>query len=149
MGLQRSDVYIANILKCRPDTPGQSFGNRKPTPEEMQAALTGDLDPETLAAAEAFEKAEDFERASYCYERSGNDHKAKQLKEKAKLAPYKGRAGSPAFALGSVQSSQNQNNFGSAQDNESTAVVNLAAKPAAPATAPLSLASPRILPGIQ
>jgi uracil-DNA glycosylase family 4 len=35
MGLQRSDVYIANILKCRPDTPGQSAGNRKPTPEEM------------------------------------------------------------------------------------------------------------------
>ena len=23
-GLQRADVYIANILKCRPDTPGQS-----------------------------------------------------------------------------------------------------------------------------
>ena len=35
MGLQRSQVYIANILKCRPDTPGQSFGNRKPTPSEM------------------------------------------------------------------------------------------------------------------
>lgn len=35
MGLQRSDVYIANILKCRPDTPGQSAGNRKPTPGEM------------------------------------------------------------------------------------------------------------------
>ncbi|MGH8021954.1 MAG: uracil-DNA glycosylase [Limisphaerales bacterium] len=35
MGLQRGDVYIANILKCRPDTPGQTKGNRKPTPEEM------------------------------------------------------------------------------------------------------------------
>lgn len=35
MGLQRSDVYIANILKCRPDTPGQTSGNRKPTPDEM------------------------------------------------------------------------------------------------------------------
>lgn len=35
MGLNREDVYIANILKCRPDTPGQKFGNRKPTPEEM------------------------------------------------------------------------------------------------------------------
>ena len=34
-GLQRKDVYIANILKCRPDTPGQSAGNRKPTPDEM------------------------------------------------------------------------------------------------------------------
>ena len=39
MGLSRSDVYIANILKCRPDTPGQSFGNRKPTPEEMNTCL--------------------------------------------------------------------------------------------------------------
>ena len=36
MGLARGAVYIANILKCRPDTPGQSFGNRKPTPEEMR-----------------------------------------------------------------------------------------------------------------
>lgn len=35
MGLSRSQVYIANILKCRPDTPGQTSGNRKPTPEEM------------------------------------------------------------------------------------------------------------------
>ena len=35
MGLQRGDVYIANILKCRPDTPGQSAGNRKPTSDEM------------------------------------------------------------------------------------------------------------------
>jgi uracil-DNA glycosylase len=39
MGLQRSDVYIANILKCRPDTPGQSAGNRKPTPEEMATCI--------------------------------------------------------------------------------------------------------------
>jgi DNA polymerase len=38
-GLQRSDVYIANILKCRPDTPGQSSGNRKPTPEEMTTCI--------------------------------------------------------------------------------------------------------------
>jgi uracil-DNA glycosylase len=38
MGLQRSDVYIANILKCRPnvDTP---TGNRKPTPEEMETCV--------------------------------------------------------------------------------------------------------------
>lgn len=35
MGLTRADVYIANILKCRPDTPGQTAGNRKPTSEEM------------------------------------------------------------------------------------------------------------------
>ncbi len=39
MGLSRSSVYIANILKCRPDTPGQSSGNRKPTPEEMSACV--------------------------------------------------------------------------------------------------------------
>lgn len=38
MGLERSDVYIANILKCRPnvDTPS---GNRKPTPDEMQTCI--------------------------------------------------------------------------------------------------------------
>lgn len=35
MGFTRETVYIANILKCRPDTPGQSTGNRKPTLEEM------------------------------------------------------------------------------------------------------------------
>jgi DNA polymerase len=39
MGLGRSDVYIANILKCRPDTPGQASGNRKPTPAEMQTCI--------------------------------------------------------------------------------------------------------------
>lgn len=39
MGLSRERVYIANILKCRPDTPGQSAGNRKPTPEEMKTCL--------------------------------------------------------------------------------------------------------------
>lgn len=38
-GLSRESVYIANILKCRPDTPGQSAGNRKPTPEEMQTCI--------------------------------------------------------------------------------------------------------------
>lgn len=39
MGLKRGDVYIGNILKCRPDTPGQSAGNRKPTTEEMQTCI--------------------------------------------------------------------------------------------------------------
>ncbi len=39
MGFQRGSVYIANILKCRPDTPGQSAGNRKPTPGEMQTCI--------------------------------------------------------------------------------------------------------------
>jgi uracil-DNA glycosylase family 4 len=39
MGFSREQVYIANILKCRPDTPGQSFGNRPPTPEEMERCI--------------------------------------------------------------------------------------------------------------
>ena len=38
-GLSRADVYIANILKCRPDTPGQTSGNRKPTPAEMATCI--------------------------------------------------------------------------------------------------------------
>ena len=36
MNFAREDVYIANILKCRPDMPAGSFGNRAPTPKEMQ-----------------------------------------------------------------------------------------------------------------
>ncbi|HUD46139.1 MAG TPA: uracil-DNA glycosylase [Candidatus Baltobacteraceae bacterium] len=39
MGLSRQTVYIANILKCRPDTPGQLSGNRKPTSDEMKTCL--------------------------------------------------------------------------------------------------------------
>lgn len=39
MGYSRDTVYIANILKCRPDTPGQTAGNRKPTPDEMKTCL--------------------------------------------------------------------------------------------------------------
>lgn len=35
MGLGRESVYIANILKCRPDMPGGAPGNRKPRPDEM------------------------------------------------------------------------------------------------------------------
>ena len=38
-GLSRGDVYIANILKCRPDMPAGSSGNRKPTPAEMQTCI--------------------------------------------------------------------------------------------------------------
>jgi uracil-DNA glycosylase family 4 len=38
-GLEREQVYIANILKCRPDTPEQSYGNRPPKPEEMERCL--------------------------------------------------------------------------------------------------------------
>ena len=39
MALKRGDVYIANILKCRPDTPGQTAGNRKPTLGEMATCI--------------------------------------------------------------------------------------------------------------
>jgi DNA polymerase len=39
MGFTRETVYIANILKCRPDMPGQSYGNRRPTPDEMKTCL--------------------------------------------------------------------------------------------------------------
>lgn len=39
MGFTRSDVYIANVLKCRPDMPPGSAGNRPPTPVEMQTCL--------------------------------------------------------------------------------------------------------------
>jgi len=36
MGYAREEIFIANVLKCRPDTPGQAFGNRKPKPHEME-----------------------------------------------------------------------------------------------------------------
>jgi uracil-DNA glycosylase family 4 len=35
MGLGRNEVYIANVLKCRPDMPRRSTGNRPPTLDEM------------------------------------------------------------------------------------------------------------------
>ncbi len=39
MGFSRDTVYIANVLKCRPDMPAGSTGNRKPRPEEMRTCL--------------------------------------------------------------------------------------------------------------
>jgi DNA polymerase len=39
MGLTRGQVYIANIVKCRPDMPEGASGNRKPTRTEMEACL--------------------------------------------------------------------------------------------------------------
>src|SRR4051812_15032689 len=39
MGFGRGDVYIANVLKCRPDLPAGAAGNRAPTPIEMQTCL--------------------------------------------------------------------------------------------------------------
>jgi uracil-DNA glycosylase family 4 len=39
MGYQRSEVYIANVLKCRPDVPAGASGNRQPTATEMETCL--------------------------------------------------------------------------------------------------------------
>lgn len=56
MDLSREQVFIANVLKCRPNTPGQSSGNRKPTPEEMATCLPwlqeqiGIIQPEVMVA---------------------------------------------------------------------------------------------------
>jgi uracil-DNA glycosylase len=40
MGMHREAVYISNIVKFRPATPGQTTNNRKPTPEEMATCMT-------------------------------------------------------------------------------------------------------------
>jgi uracil-DNA glycosylase family 4 len=56
MGFSRTDVYIANVLKCRPDMPRGSSGNRPPTPAEMQTCLPylaeqiGIIQPRVLVA---------------------------------------------------------------------------------------------------
>jgi DNA polymerase len=39
MGYAREDVYIANVLKCRPDMPPGESGNRKPRASEMETCL--------------------------------------------------------------------------------------------------------------
>jgi len=39
MGLERDAVYIANVLKCRPDLPPDTSGNRPPSPTEMATCL--------------------------------------------------------------------------------------------------------------
>ncbi|MBI5393695.1 MAG: uracil-DNA glycosylase [Verrucomicrobia bacterium] len=39
MGYKRSDIYIGNILKCRPNMPEGESGNRQPTDPEMQTCL--------------------------------------------------------------------------------------------------------------
>lgn len=39
MGFRREEVYIANVLKCRPNMPPGAPGNRKPTAEEMSTCL--------------------------------------------------------------------------------------------------------------
>jgi DNA polymerase len=56
MGFSRAEVYIANVLKCRPDMPRGSSGNRPPTPIEMQTCLPylaeqiGIIQPKVLVA---------------------------------------------------------------------------------------------------
>ncbi|MES2310445.1 MAG: uracil-DNA glycosylase [Verrucomicrobiota bacterium] len=39
MGLEREQIYIGNVLKCRPDMPEGSIGNRKPTVDEMKTCI--------------------------------------------------------------------------------------------------------------
>lgn len=39
MGLTREQVYIGNIVKCRPDMPAGASGNRKPTKQEMETCV--------------------------------------------------------------------------------------------------------------
>lgn len=39
MGFRREEVYIANVMKSRPDMPAGQSGNRPPTPQEMQNCL--------------------------------------------------------------------------------------------------------------
>lgn len=39
MGFSRSEVYIANVLKCRPDMPAGSSGNRRPRSDEMATCV--------------------------------------------------------------------------------------------------------------
>jgi uracil-DNA glycosylase len=39
MGFSRAEVFIGNVLKCRPDMPPNTSGNRKPTSAEMQTCL--------------------------------------------------------------------------------------------------------------
>lgn len=39
MGFSRETIYIANVLKCRPDMPAGESGNRKPRAGEMATCL--------------------------------------------------------------------------------------------------------------
>jgi uracil-DNA glycosylase family 4 len=56
MGFPRGSVYIANVLKCRPDMPQGETGNRKPRLEEMRTCLPylreqiGIIQPRVLVA---------------------------------------------------------------------------------------------------
>ena len=54
VGIERSDVYIANVVKCRPP------GNRDPLPEEIEACTPwldeqiGSIDPKVIATLGRF-----------------------------------------------------------------------------------------------
>ena len=39
MGFEREDVFIVNVLKCRPNMPEGESGNRRPKPDEMHTCL--------------------------------------------------------------------------------------------------------------
>lgn len=39
MGFTRDQIFIANVLKCRPDMPAETSGNRPPTTQEMSTCL--------------------------------------------------------------------------------------------------------------
>ena len=39
MDYTREEIFIANVLKCRPDMPAGEAGNRKPKPSEMATCL--------------------------------------------------------------------------------------------------------------
>ena len=39
MEYQREEIFIANVLKCRPNMPPNTSGNRKPTPDEMATCV--------------------------------------------------------------------------------------------------------------
>jgi len=39
MGYKRSEIYIGNVLKCRPNMPAGESGNRQPTGDEMKTCL--------------------------------------------------------------------------------------------------------------
>lgn len=39
MGFSRREIYIANVLKCRPHLPPGESGNRRPTAAEMETCL--------------------------------------------------------------------------------------------------------------
>jgi len=52
MGLSREEVYLSNILKFRPASPGQTISARKPSSEELAASLPVLLEEIRIVAPE-------------------------------------------------------------------------------------------------